>query len=150
MDRIHYQNFYQSPSNHLFSAGGKNTVLQTTVSKTLTGAPYPAMLRYYRCDTPYLAMRFQGGQEFPNRVRYLLVLRFKHSHLCDTPFCNISRDFVTYHAIIVGYPQQQQAPNCFAILTLQAACDMKSFAAGPTEKTGGKKGEKRAKRNRQK
>ena len=56
-------------------------------------APYRAILRYYRCNTPYRAILFQGGQRSPKMVRYPpLVLSFTHAHLCDTPFCNISRD----------------------------------------------------------
>ena len=56
-------------------------------------APYRAILRYYRCDTPYCAILFQGGWLSPKLVRYpRLVLGFTQAHLCDTPFCNISRN----------------------------------------------------------
>ena len=57
-------------------------------------APYRSILRYYRCDTPYCAILSQGGQHSPKMVRYPppLVLSFTHAHLCDTPFCNVSRD----------------------------------------------------------
>ena len=52
-----------------------------------------AILRYYRCDTPYRAILFQGIQHSPTMVRYPpLVPSFTQAHLCDTPFCNISRD----------------------------------------------------------
>ena len=33
-------------------------------------ARYRAILRYYRCDTPYRAILFQGGSHFPKMVRY--------------------------------------------------------------------------------
>ena len=50
-------------------------------------APYRVILRYYR------AILFQGGYTSPKRVRYPhLVLSFTQTHLCDTPFCNISRN----------------------------------------------------------
>ena len=56
-------------------------------------APYRAILRYYRCDTPYRAILFKEGEHFPNRVRYPpLALSFTQAQQCDTPFCNISRD----------------------------------------------------------
>ena len=57
-------------------------------------APYRAILRYYRCDTPYRAILFKRGQHTPTMVRYPppLVLNFTQTHLCDTPFCNVSRD----------------------------------------------------------
>ena len=36
---------------------------------------------------------FQRGQHSPKMVRYLpLVLNFTQTHLCDTPFCNVSCD----------------------------------------------------------
>ena len=56
-------------------------------------APYRAILRYYRCDTTYRAILLLGGQQLPKMVRYPpLVLSSTQAHLCDTPFCNISRD----------------------------------------------------------
>ena len=56
-------------------------------------APYRAILRYYRCDTPYRAILFKGGQHSPQMVRYpSLALSFTQAHLCDAPFCNVSRD----------------------------------------------------------
>ena len=62
-------------------------------------APYRAILRYYRCDTPYRAIVFQGGLALPQLVRYpppwYLVL---HRHICAIP------RFATYRAIIVRYP----------------------------------------------
>ena len=35
--------------------------------------PYRAILRYYRCDTPYRAILFKGGRYSPKMVRYPLV-----------------------------------------------------------------------------
>ena len=66
-------------------------------------------LRYYRCDTPYRAILFQGGWHSPKMVRYpALVLSFSQAHLCDTPFCNLSRDNCAIphenkHEIILQY-----------------------------------------------
>ena len=58
-------------------------------------------------------------------VRYPpLVLSFTQAHLCDTPWCNVSRDNC-------AIPPQKQARNSFAILSLQVSRDMKSIAAGP-------------------
>ena len=88
-------------------------------------APYRAILRDYRCDTPYRAILFQGGWHSPKMVRYPpLVLSFTQAHLCDTPFCNISRDNC-------AIPHKKQARKSFAILSLQASRDMKSIATGP-------------------
>ena len=88
-------------------------------------APYRAILRYYRCDTPYRAILFKGGLHSPKMVRYPpLVLNFTQRHPCDTPFCNVSRDSC-------AIPHKKQARKSFAILSLQASRDMKSIAAGP-------------------
>ena len=56
-------------------------------------APYRAILRWYRCSTPYRAILSQPSQQSPNRVRYpRLAPSFTQTYQCDTPFCNISRD----------------------------------------------------------
>ena len=61
------------------------------------GILYRAMLRYYRCDTPYRAILFKGGGHSPKSVRYPpSLLSFTQAHQCDTPFCNVSRDNVWY------------------------------------------------------
>ena len=63
------------------------------ISRALVAPYYCAILRYYRCDTPYCAILFKGGQDCPKVVRCPpLVLSFTRAHLCNTPFCNISRD----------------------------------------------------------
>ena len=49
-------------------------------------ASYRAILRYYRS---YRAIPFQGGRHCDTPP---LVLSFTHAHLCDTPFCYISRE----------------------------------------------------------
>ena len=60
----------------------------------------------------------------PKSVRYpLFVLSFTQAHLCDTPFCNVSRDNCAI--------PHKQARKTFAILSLQVSRDMKSIAAGP-------------------
>ena len=53
-----------------------------------------------------------------------LALSFTQARLCDTPFCNILRDNC-------AIPTKKQAPNSFAILSLQVSRDMKSIAVGP-------------------
>ena len=54
---------------------------------------YRAILRYYRCDTPYRAILFKGGDQSPKMVRNPpLVLGLTKARLCDTPFCYVSRD----------------------------------------------------------
>ena len=94
-------------------------------------APYRAILRYYRCDTPYRAILSQPSQQSPNRVRYPpLVPSFTQTYQCDTPFCNISRD-------TCAIPPGKQARKCFAILSLKVSRDMKSIAAGPLRWKGG-------------
>ena len=61
-------------------------------------AAYRPILRYYRCDTPYRAILFQGGLQLPKMVRYpRLVLSFPQAYLCDT-------HFATYRAIIARPP----------------------------------------------
>ena len=58
-------------------------------------------------------------------VRYpALLLSFAQTHLCNTPFCNISRDSC-------AIPQKKQARKSFAILSLQVLRDMESIATGP-------------------
>ena len=62
-------------------------------------APFRAILRYYRCDTPYRAILPQPSQQSPNRVRYPPLVPFFYTdisvrypilqhiarYLCDTP-----------------------------------------------------------------
>ena len=57
-------------------------------------APYRAILRYYRCDTPYRVIIFKGGWHSPKMVRYPppWYLSLTKAYLCDTTFCNISCD----------------------------------------------------------
>ena len=67
-------------------------------------APYRAILRYYRCDTPYRAILFKGGWRPPAEwcdtpPSYL----FSHRHICA-----ISH-FATYRAIIAQYPTKTSA-----------------------------------------
>ena len=97
-------------------------------------APYRAILRYYRCDTPYRAMLFKGGGKHSPKWcdTPLLILSFRQAHLCDTPFCNVSRDDCAIPH------KRKQARKSFAILSLQASRDMKSIAAGPL-RSGGQK-----------
>ena len=62
-------------------------------------APYRAILRYYRWDTPYRAILFQGGLHSPKMVRrpppWYLV---SHRHISAIPH------FAMYRAITVRYP----------------------------------------------
>ena len=90
-------------------------------------APYRAILQYYRCDTPYQAILFEGGEHSPNMVRYPpLALSFTQAHQCDIPFCNISRDNCA-----ITPPPQKKKQKSFAILSLHVSRDMKSIAPGP-------------------
>ena len=99
--------------------------IQTRVWGPRLVATYRAILRYYRCDTPYRAILFKGGEHSPKMVRYPpLVLNFTQTHPCDTPFCNVSRDNC-------AIPHKNKHENSFAILSLQVSRDMKSIAAGP-------------------
>ena len=61
-------------------------------------APYRAILRYYRCDTPYRAILFWGGEHSPKMVRYPPWYLVSHKHICAIPH------FATYRAMIVRYP----------------------------------------------
>ena len=64
-------------------------------------APYRAILRYYRCDTPYHAILSQPSQQSPNRVRYPPPLvPFLQRHISAIPH------FATYRAILVRYPRK--------------------------------------------
>ena len=42
---------------------------------------------------PYRAILFKGGSHSPKMVQYPpLLISLTQAHLCDTPFCNVSRD----------------------------------------------------------
>ena len=61
----------------------------------------------------------------PQMVRSrTLVLNVTQTHLCDTPFCSLSRNSS-------AIPHKKQARNSFAILSRQVSRDMRSTAAGP-------------------
>ena len=58
-------------------------------------------------------------------MRYpLLVTSFTQAHLCDTPFCNVSRDNCAI-----------QARKSFAILLLQVSRDMKKYRCWASKAT---------------
>ena len=75
-------------------------------------APYRAILRYYRCDTPYRAILFKGGEHSPkvcDTPPWYLIL---HRHICAIP------QFATYRAIIVRYPRKTSTKTfCDTIAT---------------------------------
>ena len=85
-----------------------NSRTRVVSSQVLSGPN--AILRCYRCDTPYRAILLFGGWHTPKMVRYpsppyYLVLQ---RHICNTPFCNISRDNCAIphknkHEIILRY-----------------------------------------------
>ena len=77
-------------------------------------APYRAILRYYRCECPVSRDTFEGSQHSPKMVRYPppLVLSFSQAHLCDTPFCYVSRD-------MCAIPTLKQGRKSVAILSQQ-------------------------------
>ena len=60
--------------------------------------PHRAILRYYRRDTPYRAILFQGGLHSPKMVRYPPWYLVSHRHICAIPH------FAIYRSIIVRYP----------------------------------------------
>ena len=75
-------------------AAGRGGVPWQTLA-TLSVAPYRAILRYYRCDTPYRAiLSLGGGQCTFSRNGAIppppLALSFAQAHLCDATFCYVS------------------------------------------------------------
>ena len=81
----------QVSSSQKHATGTPNTPRQTHLV-----APYRAILRYYRCDTPYRAILFKGGWHSPRiPPPYYLV---SQRYICAIPH------FATYRAIIVPYP----------------------------------------------
>ena len=73
---------------------------------------------------PHIAIIFEGGQDSPKIVRWpLLPLSFTQAHLCDTPFCYISRDNCAI--------PHKQARKSLVTPSLQVLRDMESIAAGP-------------------
>ena len=87
-------------------------------------APYRAILRYYRCDTPCRVILSQPSQQSPNRVRYPLWCLLLHRYISAIP---ISQHIARYVCDTPG----KQARKSFAILSLKVSRDMKSIAAGP-------------------
>ena len=93
-------------------------------------APYRAILRYYRCDTPYRAMLFQGGSQSSPKW-------------CDTPPWHLVSNrhisaiphFATYRAIIVRYPTQTST-NGFSIPSLQVSRDVKKYRCWASKSCG--------------
>ena len=59
-------------------------------------APHCATFRYYRCDTPYRAIPFQGRLALPQNGA--IPPQRTQFHICAIPH------FATYHAMIVRYP----------------------------------------------
>ena len=60
--------------------------------------PYRAILRHYRCDTPYRTILCKGVQRSRNMVRYPSWHLVSHRHICAIPH------FAIYRVIIVRYP----------------------------------------------
>ena len=101
--------------------------------------PCRAIIAILSLRYPISRDTFQGRVALPqNGAIPPLAITFTQAHLCDTPFCNVSRDtcvipheefcdiIATYRAILVRYPMKS-----FVILSLQVSRDMKSIAAGP-------------------
>ena len=61
-------------------------------------APYRAILRYYRCDTPCRATLFRGGQHSPKMVRYPPWYLVSHRHVSAIP------PFAAYRAVLLRCP----------------------------------------------
>ena len=64
-----------SPAGHRFFNPSTNRIPRSLMCNTWSVfgtlvAPYRAILRYYRCDTPYRAILFQGIQHSPTMMRY--------------------------------------------------------------------------------
>ena len=113
------QKALQTPCGRLSSHSGP--LLPTLVFLV---APYRPILGYYRCDTPYRTIPFQGGSCFPEMVRHPPWYLASHRHICAIPH------LPTYHSIIVWYPMKTRRKSS-AILSPKASCDMESIAAWP-------------------
>ena len=87
-------------------------------------APYRAILRYYRCDTPYRAILSRPPSNPPTGCDTPPWCLLLHRHISAIPH------FATYRAILCDTPGKQ-ARKSFAILSLKVSRDMKSIAAGP-------------------
>ena len=80
--------------------------------------PYRAILRYYRCDTLYRAIVFEGGWHSPKMVRYPPLVLNLHRHICAIPH------FAIYRTIIVRYPTKTNTKEfCDTIATSIARCE---------------------------
>ena len=82
-------------------------------------APYRAILRYYRCDTPYHDIARYSFREASAPPKW-----------CETPPWYLAPaipHFAMYRAIIVQYPPKK-ARKRFAILSLQVSHDVKSIS----------------------
>ena len=88
-------------------------------------APYRAILRYYRCHTPYRAILSQPSQQSPNRVRYPPLVPFFYTDI------SVRYPIVQHIARYLCDTPGKQARKRFAILSLKVSRDMKSIAAGP-------------------
>ena len=92
---------------HFVSNPGRSHSGRCTASLV---APYRAILRYYRCDTPYRAILFQGGCTPPKWCDTPPWYLVSHRHICAIPH------FATYRAIIVRYPTKTSTKeNCDTI-----------------------------------
>ena len=75
------------------------TYCKRTIALQTLVTPYRAILRYYRCDTPYRAILFQGGLHSPKKVRYP-----PHWYLVSHRPISAIPHFAAYRAITVRYP----------------------------------------------
>ena len=119
---------FSSPrcESHDFNALGGTNTSDLCSSQRILVAPYRAILRYYRCDTPYRAIllrEFRSPPKWCDTLPWYLVL---HRHICAIP------SSATYRAIIVRYPIKKQERKRF--VSLKVSRDMKSIAAGPLSK----------------
>ena len=86
--------------------------------ESLLVAPYCAILRYYRCDTPYRAILFQGKSTPPKWCDTPPWYLVSHRHICAIPH------FATYRAIIVQYCTKTSTKEfCDTIAASIAQCE---------------------------
>ena len=82
----------------LLREGVRKTPIAGVDACEILVAPYRAILRYYRCDNPYRAILFKGGQHSPKKVRYPPLYLILDRRIRAIPH------FATHRAIIVRYP----------------------------------------------
>ena len=78
-------------------------------------APCRAIVRYYRCDTPYRAILFKGVEHSPKMMRYPPWYLISDRHICAIPH------FATYRAKIARYPIKTSTKDVCDTITTSIA-----------------------------